>query len=101
MKHRRSASSLLTSCSHVTCDEGAGEVGPATPQTAGPSPGVDDAFNTVQPRMLEQKLQTMGVDSDVTSWISVDERQKLGFQMKAGVHLVGQKPAGLRPRRTG
>ncbi|KAM6983431.1 uncharacterized protein LKV04_011372 [Tautogolabrus adspersus] len=28
------------------------------------------AFNTIQPQLLEEKLQVMGVDSSITSWIT-------------------------------
>ncbi|KAI3361608.1 hypothetical protein L3Q82_013746 [Scortum barcoo] len=54
---------LQTSRPHISCDEGPGETGLSPAEATVP-------FNTIQPLLLGEKLQVMGVDDTMISWIT-------------------------------
>ncbi|KAI3359123.1 hypothetical protein L3Q82_002667 [Scortum barcoo] len=87
---------LQTSCPHISCDEGPGETGLSPAEATGVDDAViiyllqrahmhldggggtvritffdfSSAFNTIQPLLLGEKLQVMGVDDTMISWIT-------------------------------
>ncbi|KAI3356293.1 hypothetical protein L3Q82_017187 [Scortum barcoo] len=48
---------------HISCDEGPGETSLSPAEATVP-------FNTIQPLLLGEKLQVMGVDDSMISWIT-------------------------------
>ena len=81
-------SRLQTSHSHISCDEGPGETGLSPAEATGEEGGAhmhldgrggtvritfldfSSAFNTIQPLLLGEKQQVMGVDDTMSSWIT-------------------------------
>ncbi|KAI3366017.1 hypothetical protein L3Q82_009845, partial [Scortum barcoo] len=66
---------LQTSCPHISCDEGPGETGLSPAEATGGTVRItffdfSSAFNTIQPLPLGEKLQVMGVDDSMISWIT-------------------------------